>query len=382
MSQRVVYYIGWFISDEDMGLFKGNVPGNLKMKYVMGQMRECGIKPHIVSLAQQKKRGFYSTICKKLEQSGIRVTYFAGINGTGLFIRKLDGLIKRLELLWYLFVVINKNDSVVLYHSYPYTKFISKFKKLLKYDITIEVEELYGFSAVADRPWVGDEIEAVRKMDRFICVNEGIPKLLGLKKGQFVVNYGVGIIPPRNVERRNDGKIHVVYAGTIETLKLGAITAVDSAPYLTDDYVIHIIGFGTEDNIQRLKSHIEEVNSQCGTNRVEYNGYYSGEELDRFLFGCHIGLSSNVMRPNFANNSFPSKVITYMCHDLTVVLGYAESFYDVPMSKGWTFYHEFVPKTIADAIMASKVLPIGYYHESIHKMNNDLQSFLNKIVKN
>lgn len=375
MSHKV-YYIGWFISDEDKQLFKGNVPGNLKMKYVIEQMQVCGITPNVVSLALQKKEGFYKPLTKKLHKGNIPVTYFAGFNGFGNFGKKLDGIIKRIELLWTLFFCIHKNDEVVLYHSYPYTKFIAKFKSLLKYKITIEVEELYGFSAVADKPWVSDEINAVRQMDRFICVNEGIPKLLGVEERQYVVSYGVGNIPPRTVDRRSDGKIHVVYAGTIETLKLGAMTAVDAAQYLTNDYVIHIIGFGTDENVQRLKVHIDEINAKCNSHRVEYNGYYSGDELNKFLFGCHIGLSSNVMRPNFANNTFPSKVITYMCHDLTVVLGYAEAFYDVPMSKGWTFYHEFTPVKIAEAIMSSEVVPIGFYHDSIHKMNNDLQTFL------
>lgn len=105
-------------------------------------------------------------------------------------------------------------------------------------------------------------------------------------------------------------------------------------------------------------------------------GCLSGDKLDAYLFGCHIGLSSNVMRPHFANNSFPSKVVTYMCHDLSVVLGYAEAFYDVPMSEGWTFYHAFTAPKIAEAIMSAHVVPEGYYHDRIHKMNNALQRFL------
>lgn len=382
MRKGKVYYIGWFISDEEKDLFNGNVPGNLKMKYVIEQMLQSGIMPYVVSLAQQRKKGLYCTLRKRLHYKDIPVLYLAGFNGFGNFGKKLDGLIKRIMLLWYLLFVIRKFDSVVLYHSYPFTKFISKFKYLLRYKITIEVEEFYGYSATADRPWVEDEVKTVSKMDNFICVNEGIPKLLGLKRNQYVVNYGVGKIPPRNAERRKDGKIHIVYAGTIETFKLGAVTAVDTAPYLTDNYVIHIIGFGTDENIQRLKEHIDEINSQCGSKRVEYNGYYSGEELDKFLFGCHIGLSSNVMRPNFANNTFPSKVITYMCHDLSVVLGYADVFYDVPISKGWTFYHEFSPQVIAETIMATEVVPIGFYHQSIMNMNADLQSFIKNNILN
>ena len=67
-----------------------------------------------------------------------------------------------------------------------------------------------------------------------------------------------------------------------------------------------------------------------------------------------------------------------MCHDLSVVLGYAEAFYGVPMSEGWTFYHEFTPEKIAEAIMAARVIPEGYYHARIHEMNKELQQFLKR----
>ena len=84
---------------------------------------------------------------------------------------------------------------------------------------------------------------------------------------------------------------------------------------------------------------------------------------------------------NFANNSFPSKVITYMCHDMSVVLGYAEAFYNVPMSEGWTFYHEFTPPKIAEAIMSAPIVPIGYYHTRILDMNKELQHFLKRYIQ-
>lgn len=64
-----------------------------------------------------------------------------------------------------------------------------------------------------------------------------------------------------------------------------------------------------------------------------------------------------------------------MCHDLSVVLGYADAFYDVPLSKGWTFYHEFSPKIIAESIMSTVIVPEGYYHKAIHTMNEELQNF-------
>lgn len=369
------YYIGWYISDADKSDYTGNVPGNLKMHYVVDQLVKSGNRPEIISFASRKDR-----LCatRNAKSQDCNLKYYGGLSGNSKVIKRLDLIIKKLLFIFDFIFRFRSSDTIVLYHSYEITRLVSKLKYFFKRRIIIEVEEVYGYSAVADRPWVNNEIAVINNMDYHICVNEGIPKDLGLQEGKYVVNYGVGNIPVRTVERFNDGKIHVVYAGTIEMKKLGALTAVESARYFPDNYVLHILGFGNKENLRILQYKIDEINKAVGEHRVEYDGYKSGKELDDFLFSCHIGLSSNVMRPNFANNSFPSKVITYMCHDLSVVLGYAKAFYDVPMSKGWHFYHEYTPESIAEAVANVEVRPVGYYHPAIENMNNQLQSFFKK----
>ena len=363
------------MANEDRELFSGNVPGNLKMHYVVEQIKASGYVPEIISFCRLKSSfGVYLSRKKKSQECNLN--YLGGISGEGRFLTKLDFLIKKLLfILWFIFKV-NPQDTIVLYHSVDITNLIARLKRHFKRHVIIEVEEVYGYSALEDRDWVDKEIDSIKKMDAHICVNDGMLEELSLEPSKFVASYGVGNIPVRNVSRFADGKIHVVYAGTIEMKKRGALTAVESAEFLPDNYVLHILGFGKEDNLNILKNEIKRINDKFGTDRVQYNGYKSGPDLDDFLFSCHIGLSSNVMRPNFANNSFPSKVITYMCHDLSVVLGYAQAFYDVPISKGWSFYHEYTPEKIAEAVVNVDVKPIGYYHSYINKMNENLQMFL------
>lgn len=374
---KKVYYIGWYIADEDKDKFVGNVQGNLKMHYVVDQLKRSGHTPEIISFVKKKgSTGVYMNINKTSQEC--KLTYLTGIRGNSPILKKMDFLIKKIIFTYYFLFNFSAEDTLVLYHSVELTLLVAKLKRLVKRNVIIEVEEIYGYSAVTDRPWVEDEIDSIKKMDLHICVNDGIPQGLKLETGKFVVSLGVGNIPTRTIDRFNDGKIHVVYAGTIEMKKLGAMTAVESAKFLPDYYILHILGFEYEENMKKLKLKISEVNNDVGSERIKYDGYKSGKELDDFLFSCHIGLSSNVMRPNFANNSFPSKVITYMCHDLSVVLGYAEAFYDVPMSRGWQFYHEYTPEKIAEAITKVEIKPIGYYHPSIIRMNSNLQAFFKK----
>jgi len=371
---RKVYYIGWYISDADKTRYRGNVPGNLKMHYIVEQLLDSGFVPEIISFASTNERGGF--FCNNVTKSqGCNLTYLGGIGGKNRLAQKIDLLLKRILFVYYFVFKFKKQDTIILYHSVAITNLCARLKKLVKRKVIVEVEEVYGYSAVEDKPWVENEIKAIKQMDYYIFVNDGIPQKFNIEKDRFVVNFGVGRIPKRTRQRFNDGKMHVVYAGTIEMRKLGAMTAVLSARYFPDNYILHILGFGTEENVQILKNLIEEINEEIGREKVEYNGYKSGSELDDFLFSCHIGLSSNVMRPNFANNSFPSKVITYMCHDLAVVLGYAKAFYNVQMSDGWEFYHEHTPRAIAKAVSDVEIKPIGFYIPKIECMNQQLQHF-------
>ena len=374
---KKVYYIGWYISDEDKTKYRGNVPGNLKMHYVVEQLMISGFIPEIISLASRNdQRGFYRN--NVTNSQGCILTYLGGIGGNNHLAQRVDLILKKIIFVYYFILKFKRQDTIILYHSVAITNLCARLKRLVKRKVIVEVEEVYGYSAIEDKPWVKNEINCIKQMDYYIFVNDGIPQDLDIAKERFVVSFGVGRIPKRTKPRLNDGKIHVVYAGTIEMRKLGAMTAVESARYFPDNYILHVLGLGTEKNIQILKDAIAEINKEVGYNKIEYNGYKSGKELDDFLFSCHIGLSSHVMRPNFANNSFPSKVVTYMCHDLAVVLGYAKAFYDVPMAEGWEFYYEDSPRAIAKAVSDVGIKPIGFYIPRIENMNQQLQNFFKK----
>ena len=374
---KKIHYIGFYIGKDVQDFYLGNVPGMLKMRYVEGKMLEAGYLPEILSLALENKVGL--SLRKIVKQdNGDKVIYTAGFGGESKRAKFLNLIIKRMSFISYIFFKTKKEDIIVIYHSKPYTYIMAFLKKVLHRHVICEVEEIYGYNAVEDKPWVQNEIDSILKMDRFILVNEGMIKELGLQENSCVVSYGVCNYMERTAKRYNDGKIHVVYAGTIEKKKLGAISAVRAAEYLPENYIMHIIGFGTKDNIDYLLETIEEVNDRCSGIKVKYDGYFSGAALDDELFKCHIGLSSNVMRQNFANNSFPSKVMTYMCHDLSVVLGYADAFGKGPLADKWTFYYTHDPQEIAKAIVSAPIIDDSYYKEYLEEMNRKLIVFLRK----
>jgi len=172
--------------------------------------------------------------------------------------------------------------------------------------------------------------------------------------------------------------IHVLYAGTIDQKKIGASSAVKSAAFLSDRYVLHVAGFGKEEAQKQLAELIEENNRHEGRCRIIYHGMLKGRELESLFDSCDIGISTNVMRPNFANNTFPSKIMTYMTHGLKVVSGYADAFRDAPISRDWSFFYSHDPMEIAAAIERAAESGTPDYRALLREVDARLVDFLRR----
>lgn len=371
--KKKVHYIGWYITPERWGTYKCAVAGMMKMRYVADQIQKVGCDLNILSLVEKQAKGFYCSF--KEDYEGKHIRYMGGVGVKNPLMSRINSIIKHLIFIFYILFKTSKKDLIVLYHSYYYTKLLANLQRFVKRDVVIEVEEIYGYNALRDMPWVDDEIAQIKKFKKFTCVNDGIPQMLGLKQENYVVAYGNAEFTKRTVDRFNDGRIHVVYSGVIELKKMGAPTAIEVARLLPSNYVLHVTGYARKKEYEdSLKKRIVEINKELGEERIRYEGFLSEEDLDKLLFRCHIGLSPNVLRPNFANSTFPSKLVNYMCHDLSLVVSYATA-YDFPISEGWVFYHEQTPECIAEAVMKAEVKPIGYYRSRLVLMNENVIAF-------
>ena len=370
---RRVHYIGWYITPQSWGIYNCVVAGMMKMRYVADQIQKAKCDLHILSLVDKQATGFYRSYKEDYER--MHIHYVGGVGGKNPLMGRINSIIKHLTFIFYVLFKTSQKDLIVLYHSYYYTKLLAKLQRFIKRDIVIEVEEIYGYNALGDMSWVDDEIAQIKKFKTFTCVNDGIPQILGLKPEDYVVIYGSAVFPKRTVGRFNDEKIHVVYSGTLDYQKMGGPMALEVARLLSSKYMLHVTGYArkSEDEVA-IKKRIAEINTELGEERIRYEGFLSEEDLDKLLFSCHIGLSPNVLRPNFANSTFPSKIVSYMCHDLALVISYATA-YDFPISEGWVFYHEQTPECIAEAVMKAEVKPIGYYVPRLEKMNENVITF-------
>ena len=147
----------------------------------------------------------------------------------------------------------------------------------------------------------------------------------------------------------SDGKIHCVYAGTLDPRKGGAIASAESALFLNENYHIHILGFGNEKEKAEMLNTIDSISKKSKA-KITYDGLLSGEEYIKFIQSCDIGLSTQNPNAKFNDTSFPSKILSYMANGLRVVSVRIPVVEESGIGKCVYYYDEQTPENIAKAI--------------------------------
>ena len=166
----------------------------------------------------------------------------------------------------------------------------------------------------------------------------------------YVTCYGTYEIPTLYKEAFNDNLIHCLYAGTLAQNK-GALNAINVAKYLPNNYLIHILGFGSEKDIADIKNAVNEVNNSYGTTKVIYEGLKLNEEYLKFIQKCQIGLCTQNIDAAFNTTSFPSKILSYMSNGLEVVGVNIAAIKNSKVGQYIQFYNVPDEKEIANAIL-------------------------------
>ena len=365
------YYIGFCFPDGAEKEYACAVPGDLKMKYVASKF---GGDLTAISLAPKKRAGRGRTFSSSIGTMKTLLSF-----GTkNALARKLNELVRKIYLFFLFRFKIRACDNVLIYHS-TYTMFISRFCPIRRRHIVLEVEEIYGHDALEDKPYLKKELAAIKRFEKFVMVNDYIALSLGIPQENCVVSYGVADPGYQKQERQFDrAHIHVLYAGTISERKSGAFAAVRCAEFLPEQYRIHIAGFGSENAIRELREMIDENNRHDDRCRIEFHGMLKGAPLDALLDSCDIGISTYVMRPDFANHSCPSKLMTYATHGLKVVSGYSDALGMAEIARNWSFFRTYDPKEIAAAIERASEADPTDYKTLLRELDDRLVDFLRR----
>lgn len=374
MPNKTIKYIAYF--DTQDSVIKRNyvTSATNKVEYIVKAIASLGhrVEIHSISEVTEDKFKIYSSEKKQISE---RVTLHlpTSFGGNNSILRKIKTIWHPLILFIYLLFRCGKKNTIVVYHSLGYFNTILWAKKIKKFRLILEVEEIYSDVSEMSAYWRKLEFKMFNIADAFILSNDLLDTAINTHSKPSVVIYGTYQVEPKRIEKFDDGKIHVVYAGTFDPNKGGAQTAIMAAGYLPENYHIHICGFGTDKDVAEVKSQIIKVQSVSKAT-ITFDGLKKGEEFLRFLQQCHIGLSTQNPEGKFNNTSFPSKILTYMANGLAVVTIRIPVLEKASIANALSFYNVSEANVLADAIRSCN------FQRSFRDMVDALDnSFKNKL---
>lgn len=341
---KKIFYLGYYnLPDSGTNFVLAAVN---KMNYICEALENNGYNTEIVSASGAVEKKFCKSKKVKLTDK-TTLKLFSSLPRLNRIVSVIDRVILKIKLFLYMIKNTNKDSTVMVYHSLGYMSLVKRLKKLKGFKLIIEAEEIYG-DVIGNEKTSQKEYEFFKIADGFIFPTELLSEKVNTEKKPEVIIYGTYHIEKELPKLFSDGKIHCVYAGTLDPRKGGA-AAVEAALFLNGDYHIHILGFGNEKEKAEMLNIIDDISKKTEA-KITYDGLLSGDEFTSFIQSCDIGFSTQSPDAAFNSTSFPSKILTYMVNGLRVVSIRIPAIEKSAVGKFMYYYDEQTPENIAKAI--------------------------------
>lgn len=352
-----------------------------KMDYIISALNKNLMPVKIISQSSTKI-GEKSSSCQKIEvKKNVELQLFYSLGTQKKIIKKISNLLIKIQLFFYLLVTLKRNEKIIVYHSLSLYYPLIMLKKLKKFKLILEVNEIYSDVNKNDL-WRKKEFNLISKADGYIFINKYLNEKLNKQKKPYLINHGTYKTNLLKKEEFGDENIHVLYAGTLNKVKGGAYTACSIANYLPNNYHIHILGFGSKSEIEDINSLIKKIQNKNSC-KITYDGMLIGKKYIEFIEKCHLGLSCQNPEGEYNETSFPSKILVYLAHGLKVVSININAVKSSKLKSVISFYDENTPEAIANKILEIKSFntdnAINLLEKLDEEMIKEIGLFLKKI---
>ncbi len=323
-----------------------------KMDYIIKVLNNNGYDVSVISASptRNRKKSYSGGLYRINDKTSLKMFFTFP---WGNKIQKILSIISMNLFLFYELMKVNKNEKILVYHSLGYMNVVNFVHRIKGFHLILEVEEIYA-DVIGNVKLRHKEVKFIGKADSYVFPTRLLSNEVNKADKPEVIIHGTYQVESDYNCKFNDGKIHVVYAGTFDPRKGGATAAVTAAEFLDKHYHMHIIGFGQEKEVEQIKHIIKKVSDKTKCT-ISFDGLKIGEEYIRFIQSCDIGLSTQ--NPNAAYNatSFPSKILSYMANGLRVVSIRIPVVESSAIGNDIYYYNEQTPMEIAKAIMSVKI---------------------------
>lgn len=374
-------YLGYYDTAKNAGENRGYVlAATNKMTYICSALNRAGYEVEIVSASGTKNNNSYPG--KKVQLTEHTSLQLFPTMGTGCKLRRMIKLLAmQWHIFWYLMCSTHRGEPILAYHSLGYTGILWFLKKIKRFRLILEVEEIYA-DVTGDERARRREMRLFRAADAYLFPTELLDEKLNPQGKPSVIIYGTYQVEEDrkcSFDQPNSQRlVHCVYAGTFDPRKGGSIAAA-AAEYLPSNYHIHILGFGSEQDTRNMKEEIAEVSKRSKAS-VTYDGLLSGEEYIRFIQSCDIGFSTQNPDADFNATSFPSKILSYLANGLRVVSIRIPAIEQSAVGDILYYYDEQTPENIAKAVLSIDINSAYDSREFIadldKKFEADIQSLM------
>lgn len=339
-----------------------------KINYIAGALNRIGVKVEIISASMIA----YNKIDKCTEKltQDTDICYFKTNKTSKNKLKRIYNVFRQsIILFFYLLKNVKRDEEIIVYHSLGLMRSVYLAKKIKKFKMILETEEIYTDVVSKTKKTVNMERKFIDCADKYIFPTELLNKKLNTEGKPYAIIHGTYQTEEKYDETFNDDKIHVVYAGTFNPKKGGALAAL-AAEYLSSDYQVHILGFGNQKEKENIERIVEEVNNKT-PDKLKFEGLLIGEDYIKFLQKCHIGLSPQNPDAEFNGTSFPSKILSYMSNGLRVVSIKIPAIYESKIGNDIYYYDKQAPEEISKAIMNINLNDSYNGRERVRKLDEE-----------
>lgn len=378
--KKKVYYLGFYSIEEESNYRFGNIAALRKMDYTISVLTEANYEVNLISLSWATKPNSiylpYKSKIKNLFNLYMPPAFFF----RGIWSYRLNVIIAQL---WFILICtyrIPKKSVVIVYHSpklFAALKWIKKFKQIR---IALEIGEIYGDVWEISSKEADDEKNLIALCDYFIPVSLELFKKFH-KKSCFLMHGTYKIQYPLRINTDNLDIINILYAGSIDQTKAGAVTAVEIMRYLPSNYRMHIAGYGEPKQVNELKEKIKELNNEFNTEVVFFHGNLNSEKLNTLMRRCSVAVNPQ-NQGLYMKTAFPSKVLVYLTFQMNVVSTSIESVLNSEVANLITFVDGNKAIDFATAIQSLEWRHIKKIPDVLNRLNDNCRMEFTKLLEN